>query len=90
MEASATAEKQTTTYVILERRESETPSEAGERQANYYYVERDQITSRSAPTAIRKYVTANGTEGGVFYAVPIRSWQPTKVAIETQTKLTLS
>lgn len=91
MEAS-TAEKQTTVYVVLEQRESQSPDEAAERQANYYWVEREQIKARSAQDAIRTYAKKNGIgdKGGVFYAVPQRSWNPVKVAVETQTRLTLS
>lgn len=90
--ASEPSSKQTTTYVVLEQREAKSPDEAAERQANYYWVEREQIVARSAQDAIRTYAKANGVgeKGGVFFAVPQRSWNPVKVAVETQTKLTLS
>lgn len=85
------AEKQTTTYVVLERQEAESVAEAGEKQANFYWVEREQIEARSAQDAIRLYVNQNGvTKGGIFYAVPTRSWNPTTVAVETQTRLKFS
>jgi hypothetical protein len=84
-------DKQTTTYVVLEQQESAGPAEAGERQANIYWVEREQIEARAATDAIRSYVNANGiTKGGIFYAVPLRSWRPITVAVETQTRLKLS
>jgi hypothetical protein len=91
MEASA-ATKQTTKYVVLEQREAKTVEEAGELRANFYWVECEQIAARSAHDAIRTYAKANGIadKGGTFFAVPARSWNPVKVAVETQTRLTLS
>lgn len=91
MEASAT-EKQTTKYVVLEQREAKSIEEASEMRANLYWIECDQISARSAHDAIRTYAKANGIadKGGTFFAVPARSWNPVKVAVETQTRLTLS
>lgn len=92
MEASTSKVKQTTKYVVLEQREANSVEEASERRANIYWVECEQIVARSAQEAIRSYVKANGVadKGGTFFAVPARSWNPVKVAVETQTKLTLS
>lgn len=94
MEASTSTPpvKQTTKYVVLEQREATTPEEASERRANYYWVECDQIAARSAQEAIRSYAKDNGIgdKGGTFIAVPDRSWRAVKVAVETQTKLTLT
>jgi hypothetical protein len=96
MEASSTTakqtEKQATQYVVLEQREVSSIEESSEKRTNVFWVECDQITARSAHDAIRTYAKANGVadKGGTFYAVPARSWNPVKVAVETQTRLTLS
>ncbi len=94
MEASTSTPpvKQTTVYVVLEQREANTPEEASERRANYYWVEVERRSARSSQEAIRSYAKSNGIgdKGGTFFAVPERSWRPVKVAVETQTKLTLT
>lgn len=84
------AEKQTTTYVVLERVEARNAAEAAE-NSMYHWEEREAFEARSSTDAVRSYVNRNGvTKGGVFYAVPMRSWKPITVAIETQTRMKLS
>lgn len=45
------------------------------------------VAARSAEAALRAY---SGLDAGTFVAIPARSWKPVKVAVQTQTKITLS
>ena len=52
------------------------------------------VKARSAASAIRKHVDEDeqikGDGGGLFVAVPARSWKPVRVAVETKTSLKFS
>lgn len=84
------SESKGTEYLVLERRGVSGPEEAGEKQTNSYWVERQKVTARSARDAVASYVKSDSNRGGVFVAVPVRSWGQIEVSTETQTKLVFS
>lgn len=48
------------------------------------------VRASSANQAIRQHLdTIDGDPAGVYVAVPARSWKPTKVAVQTQTRVVL-
>lgn len=49
------------------------------------------VEARSAAEAIRKTVENldGDKQSGTYAAVPLRSWQPVKVGVETQTRIVL-
>jgi hypothetical protein len=65
-----------TTFVILSRDES-----GYWRQADGYFE------AHSAESAVRAYGDKNG---GVYVAVPVRSWRPLKVEVETRKQVTVA
>ena len=66
-----------TEYIVLEKEEKG-------------WIEWDRQQARSARSAIRQHLdgaTAGMSLAGQFVAVPIRSWQPTTVSVETKQQL---
>jgi hypothetical protein len=73
-----------TTYIVLLRatRPDDVPG-----SAKFVWCEHDTVEASSAESAIRKAIA--GTSGGLFVAVPARSWRPVTVRTETQTVIRL-
>ncbi len=65
-----------TTYVVLATDESD------------FWRVVVKVEARSGEDAIRRHV-AGKTEGGVFVAVPARSWKPVKVTPKVETTLVI-
>lgn len=72
-----------TEYVIL----------ANKPQQGAWLEETARVPARSAQAAVRAHVdriAAVEEKDGVYIAVPVRSWQPIKVKIETKTNVVLT
>ncbi len=80
-----------TDYVVLRRLagavEGVTVGGVQEAGGNTSLEEVGMASARSAQDAVASYVKANGLKGGVFYAVPSRSFKPITVEAEQQTRL---
>ena len=77
------AENTGTQYVVLKQ----SKDAAG---APSWEVLSESFPGRSAGSVIRDYLTTKGDgKGGVFVAVPARSWNPVTVTVETKTVLKL-
>jgi len=80
MAATEPKQRTQTRYHVLEEKR-----EAGEA---IYKPVAPNVEASSAQTAIKRFVTGL-TAGGTFVAVPVKSFQPVKVKIETQTVVKL-
>lgn len=69
-----------TKYVVLE----ETTDEDGVEGWNIYDV---GVEASSADGALRKALNGKGNLGSQYVAVPMRSWRPQPVEVETQQKI---
>ena len=55
------------------------------------WSEEQKVEAHSTKAAIAAFVKdESDSADGVFVAVPVRSWKPVKVTLETQTRLTFS
>lgn len=58
--------------------------------ADSFKIVRASVRASSSDQAIRQHLdTIDGDPAGVYVAVPARSWKPTKVAVQTQTRIVL-
>jgi len=74
-----------TAYVVLQQRKSEPNSSSA--SAGGWFIVGPPVESVSAEAAIRKAV--DGDKGGTYVAVPVRSWAPVTVTVETKRTLKL-
>jgi hypothetical protein len=72
-----TAEKGTTTYVILRKIGSE-------EQAQPQWMEYGRAKAASSTAAIRECAGIDDQGAAEYVAVPARSWKPVKVTVETK------
>lgn len=54
--------------------------------SGYWHTDGKHVSGRSAKEAIRTY---SGKESGVYVAIPMRSWNPVKVSVETVSRVKL-
>lgn len=71
-----------TAYVVLHQRD------VAEQNSGGWFVIGPPVECVSAEAAIRKAV--DGDKGGTYVAVPVRSWAPVTVTVETKRTLKLA
>jgi hypothetical protein len=76
-----------TSYIVLKQKAPSPPNQSGDNGAGGWFVVGPPVESASAEAAIRKAV--DGDKGGTYVAVPLRSWAPIEVKVETTRVLKL-
>jgi hypothetical protein len=71
-----------TSYICLRQNESQSNSVSGSLRPGDWHQIGPAVEAISAEAAIRKAV--DGDSGGTYVAVPLRSWAPTTVTVETK------
>lgn len=73
-----------TSYIVLVKPEVAAPAgnQSGARPLQGY-VEHDRVEASSSDAAVRNAIK-DGSPSGLYVAIPLRSWQPLEVKIETK------
>lgn len=78
-----------TSYIVLVQM-TESPTAPSELGGVTFGIMAQGVEASSAAGAIRKVLESGERKNGTYVAVPLRSFQPVAVKLQTQTRLVLS